>query len=693
MILIENRIYKYVFYVFLIGICGYILNIIFQNSLDDIKVIIKTYTTLKTIGLFFVSMLIIYFIGLYKKFDSNIFFLLLAIISLAFDSFSSYIVILLFLLNVYLIYMIIKMKYLYYDEAILVSLSYIIQIFVISYLVWILSHFNVNYSSVYFIILVIQYVVLTKISNLSLSQVFKNIHDIKIASSYSNIFLLIIFTIFTSIAYNITFDSDSLIKHFYVPRYIFLNGFFPYNIDEPVAFDISGIIPTYTYTFLYLMGGKGVFGLINLINFFLGIYLIKNIIEKYLGQLYGFISCAMIIFAPLMMLEFSYLLIDSFSFLFSCFIVYIFIDYLYSKNNNYIPLLFAVGNLSILSKLQMVYTLIPIYILILILDFRNICSKIKLFLFITFITGFIISIPLFYNYIITGNPIFPWYNGIFKSEYFWLSNFKDVRWSYPANVNLLYDITFKTSKFVEAANNSYLFGFHYFAILPLVIFTFFNTKFKKFFIVSLVFIISIFIMQNTTGLYTRYYLIILPLGTFVLLCIIASIYKSIDNIFIKSLFSLYISLIMLLNIVFFVNCSILNYVYKVYEKPHLFLYNDAIDEFYQTVNKIVEPNSKLLAFNDLKEKALYNYKLYSYGSYFDFKINELKNIKNESDMHVQLQNYNIKYFTIREDILDVFDNVFLKNIINNSREIFRFKSKTGHVFLLKEYIPYNMEHK
>ena len=441
------------------------------------------------------------------------------------------------------------------------------------------------------------------------------------------------------------------------------------------------------------MGGKGVFGLINLINFFLGIYLVKNIIEKYFGQAYGFISYIIIIFAPLMMLEFSYLLIDSFSFLFSCFIVYIFIDYLYEKNNNYIPLLFVIGNLSILSKLQMVYILIPIYTLILILDFKNICSKIKVFLFIIIITGFLISIPLFYNYIITSNPIFPWYNGVFKSEYFWLSNFKDVRWNYPVNVNLLYDITFKASKFFETTNSSYLFGFHYFSILPLVIFTFFNPKFKKFFMIILVFIISIFIMQNTTGLYIRYYLIVLPLGTFVLLYIVASIYKSIDNIFIKSLFSLYLSLVMLLNIVFFVNYSILNYIYKVDRKPGLFIYNDAVDEFYHTVNKIVEPNSNLLAVNYLREKALYNYKLYSYGNYFDFKINELKNIKNESDMHKQLQNYNIKYFTTREDIIQVFDNVALKNIINDSREIFRFKAKTGHVFLLKEYISYNMEYK
>lgn len=35
---------------------------------------------------------------------------------------------------------------------------------------------------------------------------------------------------------------------------------------------------------------------------------------------------------------------------------------------------------------------------------------------------------LIFNYVCTGNPVFPYYNSIFKSVYFSANNFKDVRW-------------------------------------------------------------------------------------------------------------------------------------------------------------------------------------------------------------------------------------------------------------------------
>lgn len=37
-------------------------------------------------------------------------------------------------------------------------------------------------------------------------------------------------------------------------------------------------------------------------------------------------------------------------------------------------------------------------------------------------------IYLIYNYVSTGNPVFPYFNGLFKSEFFAITNFKDGRW-------------------------------------------------------------------------------------------------------------------------------------------------------------------------------------------------------------------------------------------------------------------------
>lgn len=689
----DNIFTRYSLYLLLVGICIYLVNTILNNVSQDVKIILEsTSVTLHTILYMVISAVAIYLITLYKKFKITIFVLLWVIISITFNELDSCITVLFFIINIYLTYLFLKNKYDKQDYVILVAIAYISQLVFVSYLIWIISHFKINYGSIYFIILIIQTIILSKINNLGLKDIVANIDSIKLNTSYSNIFILIIFTIFTSIAYNIIFDSDSLIKHYFIPRYIYLNGFFPYSLDEPVAFDISGIIPTYTYTFLYLIGGEGVFGLINIINFFLGIFIIKSIIEKYLGQIYGLISVIIIIFTPMMMLEFSYLFIDSFSFLFSSFILYLFVDYIYNKRDNYIVLIFLFGNLSILSKLQMVYILVPIYLLILTLDFRNIIKHIKIFLLVLLITSIIIIIPMFYNYIKTGNPLFPWYNGFFKSEYFWYESFKDLRWNYQLNLNILNDITFSTNKFIESTKNTYLFGFHYLAILPLIIFVFMENNSKKFFTLALIFIFSILIMQYSTGIYMRYYLIILPLGTFLLVFIVKSVYDSFKNIYIKYLFTLYLIFIFILNILFFMQGSILNNIYRLDEKPNLFLYNDAAESFYKTVNKIVEPDSNLLSIIYLREKALYNYKLYSYNNYFDMNIRVLNNVSSEREANDILEKYDIKYFVIREDINEDFNNIYLRNIINNSEEIFRLKSEKGHVFILKKYIRKGENH-
>lgn len=145
-------------------------------------------------------------------------------------------------------------------------------------------------------------------------------------------------------------------------------------------------------------------------------------------------------------------------------------------------------------------------------------------------------------------------------------------------------------------------------------------------------------MQYTTGLYMRYYLIILPIGTFLLVFIVKSVYDIVENVFIKKLFTIYLIFIFMLNILFFTNGSILNYIYHVDKKPNLFLYNDAAEDFCDSVNKVVEPNSNILSIIYLREKALYNFKLYSYNNYFDTAMEELNTVKNENDTYDSLEN-------------------------------------------------------
>lgn len=56
----------------------------------------------------------------------------------------------------------------------------------------------------------------------------------------------------------------------------------------------------------------------------------------------------------------------------------------------------------------------------------------------------------FYATLVTGNPLFPLYNGIFKSSYMPPVNFADGRWHSGFGPAVLWDLTFSTGKYMEA---------------------------------------------------------------------------------------------------------------------------------------------------------------------------------------------------------------------------------------------------
>lgn len=59
-----------------------------------------------------------------------------------------------------------------------------------------------------------------------------------------------------------------------------------------------------------------------------------------------------------------------------------------------------------------------------------------------------------YAWLLTGNPLFPLFNGFFKSPYAPLRNFDDPRWHHGLGLDSLWAITFHTDRFQEAPAGS-----------------------------------------------------------------------------------------------------------------------------------------------------------------------------------------------------------------------------------------------
>ena len=53
-----------------------------------------------------------------------------------------------------------------------------------------------------------------------------------------------------------------------------------------------------------------------------------------------------------------------------------------------------------------------------------------------------------------GNPIFPFFNAVFRSPYYEAANFRDTRFETPLNWTTLYDLTFHSRRFIEGQNGA-----------------------------------------------------------------------------------------------------------------------------------------------------------------------------------------------------------------------------------------------
>ncbi|WP_154667996.1 hypothetical protein [Pseudoduganella violaceinigra] len=68
---------------------------------------------------------------------------------------------------------------------------------------------------------------------------------------------------------------------------------------------------------------------------------------------------------------------------------------------------------------------------------------------------------------ITGNPLFPLYNAVFKSPFAPVANFSDQRWVHGFSLTSYVRLFFKTSEFLESGN--YVAGWQYLVLLPLAL--------------------------------------------------------------------------------------------------------------------------------------------------------------------------------------------------------------------------------
>ncbi len=402
------------------------------------------------------------------------------------------------------------------------QLSFFIGLCLNAYIVWIISHFRVNYTVIYYLYFIAQIFYTKEFIPIVYNSVKKSFLSQKTNTGQMVIAIAILYYIFYTLVPQYQFDE--LIRYLYIAKFVKIQGFWSFDPSFTLSLDLA-IIPQYSYNAVYILGGEIAVRILNFVIFIIGLLLLENFARRCFNSKVALFSLLVFILTPFFRWVISAVFIECFVFLGSgiC-IVYLFCLREGSYNSKEYYLFFIILAFTFLCKLQFISLFIPIMLILTFYSFRHLFRN-KSYLMInhTFVglcLFAIILIPMvFHNYLITGNPVFPWYNEIFKSE--WNDTTKFLgQYHEPLTINTFYDITFDGSKYMQG---TYPLGILYFVFLPLTPFVInINKKRNEIFIILFITFTAIFVW-GITAPDTRYLIHVFFSGSIVIGYIINTI--------------------------------------------------------------------------------------------------------------------------------------------------------------------------
>ncbi len=337
-----------------------------------------------------------------------------------------------------------------------VLISFALGLGSLGFLLWLSTFYNFNYKSLY-IVFSLSIIFLRK---KFLFEYFKIVKDfMKIIYNTHGILLLVlsISFMFYLIASSAPIHQyDALTKHIAIPFQMLNRTNWDYNVIESIVFGDYALLSYTLYLYLLALGGIKALVILNTILSFLLLVAILRIGSFiYKDKIYFILISLLYLSVPLIYSQSTILYVDIIP-LYFVFTAYLLVQYSSLRNiRTNIVLIGLIAGFAMFSKQTAFFYIAPMifYVLYLVFKYRKqlvlkdtlILLKAIVFALITFLPSILI---VWYK---TGNPLFPFMNGTFKSQYFPTNDFVDPFHKSVLGVDFhsLYSIVFETSKNVE----------------------------------------------------------------------------------------------------------------------------------------------------------------------------------------------------------------------------------------------------
>ena len=180
--------------------------------------------------------------------------------------------------------------------------------------------------------------------------------------------------------------------------------------------------------------------------------------------------------------------------------------------------------ISITLKISNIALLIPLAIYFILKNIKELKNlKLRDYIISVLLLVFPLLIYSIYNLIQTGNPIFPYYNGVFKSEYFTCDNWKDTNFGYTNIIELLLwpiVATLNGKRAYDSRLIDIMWGIGFVIILLIETVKTKRKQFDKLFEMILVLVLTYILWSKVLLGYVRYATILLTLSNIIILVII-----------------------------------------------------------------------------------------------------------------------------------------------------------------------------
>ncbi|MEE1610172.1 hypothetical protein [Microvirga sp. CF3016] len=244
---------------------------------------------------------------------------------------------------------------------------------------------------------------------------------------------------------------DALSMHLYIPSYMAAHGRWSFDVNASVFAHVPLSID-FLYAMLFGLGGEEALRLYNFSVLVLISVIMFEMLMRAVSR--GIATWTVILFVtiPLTFIETAALFVENTLALWLLAPASILITFAHRLAVQHCAVVLVLLCAGVMAKLHGVVAAGVIGLCMLICFARlpqTTRSWIQLF-FLVLVTASIALFPYIYAWISTGNPVFPFFNGIFASPLWPPENFKDPRYVGRFGWRLLWDATFYSRSYLEA---------------------------------------------------------------------------------------------------------------------------------------------------------------------------------------------------------------------------------------------------